>query len=201
MANISDLGGLCGHRDAKIGKKLDSRLPITLPILHQITQAGITICSSQYTTLMLTATCSLAFFAFLRVGEITVSHGPLDHHILLVNHVGRILDSDGQVTALKVTFYDFKHQYNQSPFSITVSRQASLCPVQSMVNYLEVRGSRPGPLFITSDGQSVRRSVFSNLLTQCVKACSLNSDRYKGHSFRIGGATHAYIRIHSLPSV
>ena len=47
----------------KIGYKLDSRLSITFPILVRIMK-GLD---------MFKAMCAMAFFAFLRIGEITVS--------------------------------------------------------------------------------------------------------------------------------
>ena len=45
----------------KVGLRLDSRLPLTLPILHRLIQATL-----------FKAMCSLAFYAFLRVGEMTL---------------------------------------------------------------------------------------------------------------------------------
>ena len=209
---------------AKMGTTLDARLPITLPILLRIVQASVTICNSHYEITMFKAMCSLAFFAFLRIGEITACHGAQDENILQVSQVEKITGPNRQVSALQITFYNFKHQYNKSPFSIVVSRQASLCPVQSMLDYLAIRGPQMGPLFMTSDGCHVLRSKFSTLLDQCIRSCNLNPARYKGHSFRIGAATHAaiqglsdakirllgrwksdafkrYIRVQSLPSV
>ena len=57
----------------KIGHKLDSRLPITLPILVRIMKGLDIFCVSQYDLFMFKAMCAMAFFAFLRIGEITVS--------------------------------------------------------------------------------------------------------------------------------
>ena len=57
----------------KIGYKLDLRLPITLPILVRIVKGLETFCASQYEIFMFKAMCTMALFAFLRIGEITVS--------------------------------------------------------------------------------------------------------------------------------
>ena len=57
----------------KIGYKLDSRLPITLPILVRIMKGLDIFCVSQYDLFMFKAMCAMAFFAFLCIGEITVS--------------------------------------------------------------------------------------------------------------------------------
>lgn len=175
----------------KLGRTIDSRLPITLPILNRLIQASRNICASCYERAMFQAMCSLAFFAFLRIGEITVTRGPPDSHILQTNQLFKVLGPDKQIVSLKVVFNNFKHHYNQPPLSITISKQHAVCPVQLMLEYLAVRGSHPGTLFITSEGNPVSRSQFSKLLNSCIKACSLDPSRYKGHSFRIGAATYA----------
>ena len=78
LAGFSDPGKvfyivqtLKGYR--KIGHRLDCRLPITLNILHRILDSASHITGSQYRITLFRAMCSLAFFAFLRVGEITAT--------------------------------------------------------------------------------------------------------------------------------
>ena len=56
----------------KIGYKLDSRLPITLPILVRIMKGLDIFCVSQYELFMFKVMYAMAFFAFLRIGEISV---------------------------------------------------------------------------------------------------------------------------------
>ena len=77
------------------------------------------------------------------------------------------------------------------PFSILVSRQPQSCPVELLAKYLAMRGPRPGALFITVDGAPVSRSHFSNQLSSAIQFCGLSPSVYKGHSFRIGAASHA----------
>jgi len=58
--------------------------------------------------------CSLAFFAFLRVGEITAtwaSASPFQIHQLT-----KLLNPAKEVIGLKITFQDFKHNYNPAHF-------------------------------------------------------------------------------------
>lgn len=52
-------------------KGLDSRLPITLPILNRLVPAASSLEGSAYQIIQFQAMCSLAFYAFLRIGEIT----------------------------------------------------------------------------------------------------------------------------------
>jgi hypothetical protein len=58
---------------AKNGARLDSRLPITLPILEMLLNAAPYIQGSRYQVCQFIAMCFLAFFGFLRIGEITAT--------------------------------------------------------------------------------------------------------------------------------
>ena len=104
-----------------------------------------------------------------------------------------------------------------------IRRQSTFCPVDIFLQYLSLRGSKHGPLFVFVDGSPVTRAFFSDKLSMTIKYCVLDPSRYKGHSFRIGAASYAadsgmshteiralgrwksnaflkYIRIPSLPS-
>lgn len=78
-----------------------------------------------------------------------------------------------------------------SPFTIFLYRQNSCCPVKFLLEYLARRGNRPRSLFLTPDYNPVSRIFFADLLSLSLKACGLDSTRYKGHSFRIGTASFA----------
>ncbi|KAJ8304300.1 hypothetical protein KUTeg_017883 [Tegillarca granosa] len=56
------------------GKSKDTRAPITLPILIQLPRALVCICFSSYEAKLFHAAFTLAFFGFLRVGEIALSN-------------------------------------------------------------------------------------------------------------------------------
>ena len=95
------------------------------------------------------------------------------------------------MVALKLTFGNFKHSYNQRPFSIILHRHNSCCPVRLLLDYLSLRGNRSGPLFLNSDNIPVSRTFFTKLLSLSLRAGGLDSTRYKVHSFRIGAASFA----------
>ena len=87
--------------------------------------------------------------------------------------------------------------FRVSPISIIISRQAGVCPVDNLLRFFSVRGSVPGPLFQHLNGDPVTRSEFDEWLARVIKSCELDSTRYKGHSFRIGAASHASARGYS----
>ena len=175
----------------KIGSRLDSRLPITLSVFNRIIESSAKLAISRYQRCQFQAMCLTAFFAFLRVGEITYNSCKDAGVPLQVNHLTKLVDSSKRVVALKLTFRNFKHSYNQRPFSIILQRHTSCCPVRFLLDYLSLRGNRPGPLFLNSDNTPVSRTFFAELLSLSLKACGLDSTRYKGHSFRIGAASFA----------
>ena len=123
----------------KKGFRLDSRLPITLPILNRIIEASPHISGSHYQICQFKAMCSLAFFAFLRIGEITIT---LSHNQpLQIHQLSRIYDTNNHVAGLKLTFQNFKHNYNQRPFTLEIYRQNTACPVQLILDNLVLRGT------------------------------------------------------------
>jgi len=172
----------------KLASSVDGRLPITLPILHKILALVSDLSLSSYEQCLFRAMCSCAFYAFLRVGEMTVT--PNNSSFLSINNLAKLVNADNCVISLKITFRNFKHSYNQPPVSVIIQRGSSFCPVQIILDYLQCRGNSPGPLF-TMGGLPVTRQYFCGLLTMAIKRCGLNPARYKGHSFRIGAASHA----------
>ena len=96
-----------------------------------------------------------------------------------------------RVISLKFTFLDFKHNYNQRPFSVVINRCNNFCPVHVILAYLSLRGSGPGPLSRLADGFPVSRAIFIDKLSMAIKYCGLDPSRYKSHSFRIGAASYA----------
>ena len=194
LAGFSDPGKvfyivqtLKGYR--KIGHRLDCRLPITLNILHRILDSASHITGSQYRITLFRAMCSLAFFAFLRVGEITATRASAPP--LQIHQLTKLLNPAREVVGIKLTFHDFKHNYNQRPFSLVVNRQDNHCPVQLILDYLALRGNAAGAIFLTIQGTPVPRVLFADLLCQTIKYCGLDPSCYKGHSFRIGAASYA----------
>ena len=176
----------------KLGYRLDARLPITLSVLQKLIESSATLSISEFQCCQFRAMRTTAFFAFLRIGEMTYNSAKdASNLILQVQHVSKLVDSSNYVVALKITFGNFKHSYNQRPFTIFLHRQNSCCPVQFLLQYLERRGNRLGPLFLNPDNNPVSRKFFADLLSLSLKACGRDSTRYKGHSFRIGAASFA----------
>ena len=160
----------------------DSRLPITLPLLDQIVNAISSATSNDYHRRLMKAMCAIAFFAALRVGESTFRGGLSSKNAIQLNQISFLTSTNGETSAIKLTlrFVD-----------ILLHKSQPICLVITIAEYLSVRGHLSGPLFCWPDDSPVRRSQFVDSLNQALSFFSLETDRYKTDSFRIGAASWA----------
>ena len=90
----------------KLGSRLDTRMPITLPILRSILQ------QSDYCRYLFTAMCTTAFFGFLRVGEITCC--PRSSDVLQLDQVVRLPELTFKLTFIKSLIIHEEHKGNHN---------------------------------------------------------------------------------------
>ena len=178
-------------RGVKLERKgNDSRLPITLSILTKVLSNLDMVAYSNFESCLFKASFSLAFFAFLRVGEIT--GGKPSRHALCINDVtfGTLEGLAGMFINLRSSKTD---QLGQGKTLFLARAIGSpLCPVIMMEKYLAGRPLVPGQLFVHFDGSPVTRFQFSRVLNKAVSFIEgLPTNRFTSHSFRIGAATCA----------
>ena len=166
----------------------DHRLPIDKAMLGKLLGALEHTCRTKREHYLYQAMFTLAFHAFLRIGEMTVGS------ISVVNpnriHVQQLAVSE---RSMAVKFASYKHSKGQ-PFNLTI--QAGMpgeCPVEVMRKYLAIRGTIAGPLFtMTSESPiPVTRAQFNTQLRLCLAFCRYPTTQFTSHSFRIGAATTA----------
>ena len=175
---IKTLQGL-GH----LRPSVDTRLPITLGILVQLTLVLPQACSNRYEVILYRAVFALAFFGLCRISELTIS--PSTHTL----HLSDIIIRE-KPPRVVVVFTTFKHSLSKQ--SITIyPRNSSLCPVATMLCYLSHRISHSQFLFISSSGKPVTWLQFTYMLKRCIGLLHMDPKLYTSHSFRIGGATYA----------
>lgn len=168
----------------------DNRLPITKEILSKLIFAVPLVIPSEYNQFMLRAMMSLAFYCFLRIGEMAVKGGNTTK-VLQLSDILISYENRNPIN-MTVTIKYYKHS-NLQPKTITINCDPgnSLCPVLAMSNYLMRVKYSSGPLFQFPCGTSVSYAYFSSALKSLLKFIGLNPEVYKGHSFRIGAATSA----------
>ena len=131
-------------------------------------------------------------FTFLRAGEMTVpSDTEFDPGVHLC--VGDIaIDDPAQPSILRVTIKQSKTDPFRKGVNLFVGRtSSSLCPVAAVLDYLSVRGMKPGPLFHYQDGRLLTRLRFANAVRDSLSRADVDQSRYCTHSFRIGATTTA----------
>jgi len=144
-------------------KSHDVRLTIDIVTLDRLTVSMMYAISDHFRRTMYSAMFTLAFHAFLRIGEITVQTN---------EHQNDNLIQLSQVTFfhkhLTITFRHFKHGSGQ-PYILHVAAQQNpaTCPIAHLQAYLTLRGDTQGPHFMNQQGQPVTRVEFSTELRKC----------------------------------
>ena len=167
------------------------RLPISSNILRKI-KAVWEGSASDPDTVMLWAACCLAFFGFLRAGEMTVPSDAAYDPSVHLNRSDIAVDNPSRPTVMRVTIKQSKTDPFRRGVNLFLGRTSSdLCPIVAMLNYLLVRGPQEGPLFKYKDGRYLTRQRFVVAVREALERAGLEQAKYCGHSFRIGAATTA----------
>ncbi|XP_021364068.1 uncharacterized protein LOC110457221 [Mizuhopecten yessoensis] len=179
---------------ASLAPTYDIRLPITLPILERLCSAVPTILNNVVQQNLVVAVFAVAFYSLARIGELLghCSLGTSPKKVVQLDDV--TFEADGAVLKrMHITYREFKHNISGKPHVIPVEANttSNTCPVTSLYNYIKMRGSSPGALFIDELGQPFPRARSESITRRCLVFCDLDVARYKGHSFRIGGASYA----------
>ena len=137
----------------------------------------------------------MAFYDLFRIGELASKSTRSARSVIQYSNLTFSFGtaSVGQPQGAKISIHQCKHNIRQRPFEILLARDVSSpsCPVIALFHYCKVRGDRPGPLFCYADLTSISSHQFNVELQRCLSYRGLDTNRYKSHSFRIGGACHA----------
>ena len=169
------------------------RLPISRPVLHELVRSLRLTNSSAFQQTLYRAIFLLAFYGSFCIGELAAKSARSVSTVVQFSAL-RFLISNGKPHFLKLVISEYKHNINNRPFEILIAREdcpAQFCPVQAILEYLALRGNRLGPLFCHCSLAPITADQFNTQLHRCLSFCSLDTRRYKGHSFRIRAASHA----------
>ena len=156
------------------GTASDSRLPIT-PSLLRAFVFHLNLAYPDH--LVLWAALLLAFFSFLRSGE-----------LLSLHHSDLSRIANGYQVRIR--------QSKADPFRtgatvlVLATGDPTLCAVRVMDTYLASRGPAEGPLFCFQTGPLTRQRL-NSLIRNLASRCGVDHSRYSSHSFRIGAASAA----------
>ena len=170
------------------------RLPISPNILRRIKKVWDQGTPGQ-DEVMLWAACCLAFFGFLRAGELTVpSEAAFDDAVHLTRD-DLAVDNPRNPSVLMLRLKASKTDpFRRGIFLFIGKTDSDLCPVAAVLSYLLMLGKTQGPLFQFTDGRFLTRQRFVAAVRDAMGKAGVECSRYCGHSFRIGAATTAAAR-------
>ena len=133
--------------------------------------------------------CIVAFFGFLRCGEFTCKQTFDPSSNLTVNDITSI--SAEQVTVrLKASKTDV---FRKGVIIKLFKTDKNICPYKQLTRYINYRqrcGTQgENPLFVDENGEPLTRTVFVVKLKAALTHLGFDSNKYSGHSFRIGAVT------------
>ena len=175
----------------KQGQGASKRLPITFNILYKICSLLQKSVFSPHTDIMLLSAFKLAYFGFMRCGEVTIKSYSELHKAIRINDIVFSADKSSYILNLRSSKTDPYHK----GVHISIFANKKLCPVDSMCKFVQMRMSQGArmsdPLFVDFNGVVLTRHQFINYLHHLLCRLGVDTNKYSGHSFRIGAATSA----------
>lgn len=158
------------------------RLPITDGIMLVIFKS----LSSTYDHIIFWAACTLTYFGFLRLGEFMVPSlecFSADLHLVLDDIA---VDSQSSPFCMRVRIKVSKPDpFRKGCYIHIGTGNYPLCAVRATMAYLQLRGSRGGPLFLKADCLPLSRLTLIKWLQECLSSSCIPGN-FSNNSFHIG---------------
>ncbi|KAJ8317263.1 hypothetical protein KUTeg_005167 [Tegillarca granosa] len=123
---------------SRLDKRTDVRMPITVDILQKIIRSLSFVCFSKLESTLFSAMFSLAFFGFLRVGELVVSPQRQQGHALQSNNIRYV----PHLNALEINVPHSKSDQFGHGFTIFIpSTYLPMCAVKAVRSFMNIRPS------------------------------------------------------------
>ncbi|XP_062590358.1 uncharacterized protein LOC134251958 isoform X1 [Saccostrea cucullata] len=172
-----------------LARTVDTRLPITKPILIKLLSALDHTVQEADSRTLLSAIFLLAFHAFMRLGELVPRNKTFNSKVIQRQDI--MFNDDNSV---QITLRYSKTMNDRQPIIITLTAnnlKCQFCPVHALKAYIAEHKHTSGPLFTFKSGEPVPHNFVTSHLKHAINFIGLNSSLYLGHSFRIGAATEA----------
>ena len=111
---------------------------------------------------MFKAIFTLAFSAFLRIGEILLRSKECNLDSVVQSSDISFFKSNKRVNACQISMRSWKGRYAGPPLKISLNgSKFVICPVQSLLEFFKVRGFHQGPLCCNKDLTPCSRNYFT----------------------------------------
>ena len=141
----------------------DSRAPVTLQMLKGFPLALKYVTVSKYEALLFSTAFSIAFFGFLRIGEMIACGKSSDNSHLIHNTDVAIYEQNVEIT---LRFSKTDQLGKSAKLLFYPSQEAHICPVSLTKQFLKVRPKVQGPLFCHLMDSLLRVTSFHPFLTR-----------------------------------
>ena len=168
------------------------RLPISIHHLRLFHALLAIPSTSNHDSIMFWAAMTLAFFGFLRLGELTCNSKFNPEIHLCPSDVS--FSSSQEATSMHIRLKQSKTDPFRSGHTITIgATNSAVCPVFAMKQYLLIRTAMPkhGPLFLLLSTKPLTKQDLISETRRLLDSAGFNSSLFAGHSYRIGAATTA----------
>lgn len=182
---------ICKGIQRSQGCSMRVRLPITIHHLKLFFCLLAIRHTPNYNSLMIWAAMTLAFFGFMRLGELTCnSTFSLETHLSPsdVCFLPTMSQPDYMSIQVKISKTD---PFRKGHTILIGKTNQPICPVKAMKNYLGARTNTPGPLLQYQSGTPLTKDALTFETRSLLAMSGLNPMQYAGHSYRIGAATTA----------
>ena len=125
----------------RLNKPGDTRLPIIEELLCRIIDELPNVCSSTYETNLFSSASSLAFYRFLRIGELVLSKNWQAHQVIAIHSIIFVPQGDNEISRLLVPFSKTDQCGHGSVIEI-VETMSKICPVFFLKKILKAKTKR-----------------------------------------------------------
>ena len=174
----------------RLHPRYDIREPISIEMMEQMPHALSHVCFSKYEETLFLAAFSLAFSAFLRVGELTVKSSKEFDHVLSKHDV--LIDTSRRTVFVTVRFSKTDQMGLTSTLAIDQNRNL-VGLIDTLQQYISIRPNVQGPFFCHLNGKPITRYQFHSILKSALRFLNYDVNKFNTHSFRIGAATFAFL--------
>ena len=176
----------------RVHKRIDFRLPISHEMLVKIIKVLPFVCSTVFESTLFKALLSVAFYGFLRIGELVAKSAACvadNKQSLLASNVYFEVD----LARVSLILASSKTDQHGKGVRISVATTGdATCPVRNLHLYFGLRHRCKSPvLFCHVNNCPVTRYQFTAVLKNALAALGIKQSNIKSHSFRIGAATSA----------
>ena len=169
----------------KSGIKTTPKPAIDISSLEKLMAATEMCLKDMFEIKLMKCYMAVQFFGLFRVSELL---GDVRLHIPAVKYEDFLISQD----KLRLELAQYKHSAGKGAHIEVCSQTIeTICPIKLMNDYLQLRGTRPGPLFLLGNGKPLSKQALATRFRRCCAAAGLPPRRFSSHSLRIGAATLA----------